>query len=50
MLEWLRVVGIKPVPSTATGQVFRVKPVEETSQDDLIVLFANMMGGMSYGL
>ena len=50
MLEWLRAVGIKLIPTTATEQVFRIKPVEDTSQDDLIILFANMMGGMSCGL
>ena len=50
MLEWLRAVGVKLIHTTATGQIFRVKPVEETGHDDLIILFANMMGGMSYGL
>ncbi len=47
MLDWLYAVRLKPIQHT---MVFQVKDVEETTQDDFIILLANMMGGMIYGL
>jgi hypothetical protein len=45
MLEWLGIINIKPSCTAVPGQVFRMKPIVDTSQDELIILFANMIGG-----
>lgn len=50
MLEWLGVFGVKPLSPLVSGQVFSMRPVADTSPDELIILFANMMGGVSHGI
>ena len=50
MLEWLGVFSVKPLNPVVTGQVFRMRPAADTSQDELIILFANMMWGGNHGI
>lgn len=50
MLEWLCIFNIKPSGPGVSGQVFRMEPVTDTSQDELIILFANMIGGRNHGI
>jgi len=49
MLEWLGIFNVKPASPVVSGEVFRIKPVADTSPDELVILFANMIGGKNYG-
>lgn len=50
MLEWLGIFNVKPAIPTVPVEVFGIKPVTETSQDELVILFANMIGGRNHGI
>ena len=50
MLEWLYIFNIKQPGPGVSGKVFRMKPVADTAQDELVILFANMMGGRDHGI
>ena len=50
MLEWLGVFNVKSTILAVSGDAFRIKPITKTSQDELVILFANMIGGRNYGI
>jgi len=49
MLEWLGIFNVKPALPTVHGEVFRIKPIADTSTDELVILFANMIGERNCG-
>lgn len=43
MLEWLKAFNINQLCMAVPEQSFKFKPTEDASQNELIILFANMM-------
>lgn len=50
MMEWLVIFSIKPVGSVVSRRVFRIEPAADTLADELIILFANIIGGVNHGI
>jgi hypothetical protein len=50
MLEWLVIFTVKPNNLDFSNEAFRIKPVTDISQEELVVLFTNMIEGRNHGI
>lgn len=49
MLEWLDIFNTKLALPSIPSEVLRIKPIADTSTDELVILFANIIGGRNCG-